>query len=125
MEFGPTLSEILDLLNKGSKDPAWAAHISGADPETHMVDLLAPAKTDRLTKRELNSLEKAYSQLRGMTFGQLSNYCHDKFTEWHNPGKKTLAIKYEDILAAVGRDGDFVQAIRDQQEVKRNIQSVA
>ena len=123
MKYGPILSELLDLLNKGSENPNWANNISVAEPGTHIVRLLEPAKTDHLTKREIATLEKAFASLQGMSFTQLSEFCHKQFREWSDPGDGALLITYEAMLKAAGRDEGFIEAIAEQQESEKAIRN--
>jgi len=103
MRHGPVLSEILDLINEGSR-PGEASFWSRAvsSPTNYEVRLNAECSADDLSDAEEAVLEEIFSQFGGVEPWALVDRLHRTLPEW-TPTNGAVPIQYRDILLKAGR----------------------
>ena len=106
MERGPVLSQLLDLV-KGIdlRAPEWSKYIQRQE---FNVQLVTDPRNDRLSRYEIELLEKVAQQHRMRDEWAMVDLTHT-LPEWlkNNPGKSVKDIPLADILEAVGRSDDL------------------
>lgn len=102
MKNGPVLSAVLDLINHGpvrEPDSAWFTLIDA--PNNYRVSLKTDsAPTDKLSRYEVELLNRTYNQYGHMDRWKLVELLHRILPEWQNPGGGAYPIEYADILRA-------------------------
>ena len=115
MENGPVLSKTYDLMKGAAlEDRAyWEQHITDAKRGEFEIKLKQKAATDHLSKTEIDTLDAIDSKFGSFSWGQLVEYCHT-LPEWKNPGKSSVLIQVESVLAAVGKSKEEISEIQSQ-----------
>jgi uncharacterized phage-associated protein len=105
MDYGPILSQTLNLINgtQSSKD-GWKHWIS--DRANYKVKLVREfskrEELDEISNAEIDTLKAIWKQFGKLDQFQLSDYCHENCGEWTHPQGSSTPIAYEDVLRAVG-----------------------
>jgi len=117
MKHGPVLSEVLDLINEGSRsDGPWVEYVS--PPQGYDVALnVAEPETDELSKYELRVLEKIHTRFGKMDKWDLVQWLHDNIPEWIDPKGSALTIEYADVLRNNDVSERDIQRIREDAEL--------
>lgn len=110
MQFGPVLSNSLDLL-RGDATDCWKDFIEESAP--HTVKLLQECGTDRLSEAEEDLAHEIFA-----TYGTVSRWDLVKLTHTFKEYKETdndnrrWPIENIDILRAVGKSQDEAESIQ-------------
>jgi uncharacterized phage-associated protein len=111
MKYGPVLSHTLDLINGNVRSSEyWDEVIS--DRENHEVALRrSVAKSDfsELSREEGNSLDTVFQKFGHLDKWALVDYTHT-LKEWSDPGEGAAPITPSEILAALGKSADEIEA---------------
>lgn len=114
MDYGPVLSEVLNLVKGEHADEAvWSEFIR---KDGYAVALEKDPGVLSLSRHEIARLTKTAEEYRNLDDWEIVAQTHE-FDEWKNnrtPGTSTT-IPLEDILRAVGR-GDEVESILEEAE---------
>jgi len=115
MKNGPVLTRTYDLTKGGAMEyrSYWERYISNAPTGSTDVSLIKESSTDRLSKREIQTLDEIFDRFHDFTWKQLVDYCH-KLPEWKNPGDSSATIDFKDILKALGKSEDEISEIESQ-----------
>ena len=127
MNYGPVLSEVLDLVNGQHPDEAiWSEFIR---KDGYAVALDKDPGVLALSRREIAKLTETAEEYRTWDDWQIVNHTHS-FDEWKQnnvPGTSTT-IPLEDILRAVGRTdevGIILQEAEETVALRRLLSSAA
>jgi uncharacterized phage-associated protein len=135
MDFGPVLSNTLNLLRGKRKSADWESYISKdvghsvglADESLLHEGLQIGVCFGKLSRAEIKILEEVHSRYGHMNEFDLSEYTH-KLPEWKNPHGSSIPIKVETILLAVGKSRDAIdeiaEEIREREEQDRALAAV-
>lgn len=114
MERGPVLSQIFDFVSQKKQhlppSPQWHNFIRRPAPYVYTVRFSAPPDTSALSEAEVALIDEVFAQHRNKSEDDLVKLTHD-LPEWHNPGKSSVSIPFEDILKAGKKDGKQIDAI--------------
>lgn len=106
MDYGPVLSQTLNLINGAVRpqEGGWNHWI--ADKAGYEISLRRKASRDaldELSDADLDVLNAVYAKFRRMDQWKLRDYTHRYCPEWTDPEGSSLPIEYVDIFKALGR----------------------
>lgn len=114
MDYGPVLMSVYDLIRGRRVSTEWHNYIhSFPQKSSHQYEVWLLSSPPRLRKLSVGEEEliremfAKYGHLDGFTLAKMS---HD-FPEWQDPKGSTIPIDFEDILKALGYDGDDISRI--------------
>ena len=115
MDNGPVLEGVYNLIEgSGYCQPTWAKHFLVQD---YRVKLVEDPGVGMLSRYELRKLHEVWKEHTAKNDWMIVNDTHE-FEEW----KKNFAsgtarrISVEDILRAVGREGDIEEITKEEKE---------
>jgi uncharacterized phage-associated protein len=117
MDYGPVLSEVLDLLHYGpdyDKDNPWLKYISA--PKNYTVELLNDPGVDELCEAEEDIIREVYRNYGQLDRFYLADLTHHIFPEWRNPYGSAIPIRIEDIFRALGKSEEQIEEIHRNME---------
>jgi uncharacterized phage-associated protein len=122
MKHGPVLSQTLNLINGSYRDAIyWDGLISAR--ENNKVALRRPL-TERdsgdLSRSGLEAMGAVYDQFGRWNRWKLVDYTHT-LPEWIDPGDSAVPIHPKDILAAVGKGPEEIEACLHNMEEDRKL----
>jgi uncharacterized phage-associated protein len=103
MKHGPVLSEVLDLINEGSRPGEaadWSRTISA--PSDYEVRLNAECPAEDLSDMEEAVLREVFAEYGHMDPWELVDLLHEILPEWQRTNS-AIPIQYRDILLREGR----------------------
>ena len=108
MDKGPVLSNVLDLINNGSRPPAespWGDLIS--EPHSHSVSLISAEEPpdEELSRAEEELIDEIYAKFGSLSPWALVDFVHEL------PEGSAIPISYRDILHAVGKSDEDAVSI--------------
>jgi uncharacterized phage-associated protein len=126
MKHGPVLSRVLDLINHGpdpGDDSKWARLIS--PPAGYEVSLQAAGAPpdDELSRAEVELIDDVYREHGHKNRWQLVEMLHG-FPEWQGPEETSTSVEYDDVLQALGKPPEDIEAIREELESVAAIERV-
>jgi uncharacterized phage-associated protein len=114
MDRGPVLSEILNLITWGHREPTpWDEAISV--PQGYQVSLLADPGEEELSQYESDLLEQVFARFGSWDRWDLVDYTHE-LPEWSDPSGSSLPIDARVILQEAGRSDEEIHGIASQVE---------
>ena len=126
MDQGPVPSLTLSFLNgeKRNGDDGWDKWVS--DKADHKVALKERAETaalDELSKAELDILANVWEKFGHMSKWELVDHLHDPAhcAEWKDPDGSSIAIAYEQIFLALGKQPEIASELAKRIEEQRAI----
>ena len=121
MKHGPVLSRVLDLINHGPDPGAiseWDHLISpphGADGKDVSLRSEDAPPDDELSRAEVELIDEVYREHGHKNRWQLVRMLHG-FPEWQDPEETSTAVEYDDVLEALGKSPDDIEAIKEELE---------
>lgn len=126
MPHGPVLSQTLDLINGAteSKPEGWEHWI--ADRAEHQVSVRRGVSVSRdslldLSDADVDTLATTWAQFGQMTKWQLRDYTHQHCPEWKDPAGSSNPIRYQDVLVALNKSPEQVQALTERRNTQIGI----
>ena len=118
MDWGPVLSEIVDLLTMepepGTDGRAWREYVS--EPAKYKVKgQKSDPEVGELSDYEIAILDQIDTEFGSMDRFELSNLTHD-LPEWRHPQGSSQPIDPADILRHVGKTPEEIAEIADAAE---------
>jgi uncharacterized phage-associated protein len=115
MKHGPVLSEVLDRISEEpiSGKTFWTQHIS--EPQGYAVALREDPSNDQLSIAEEELIGETFEKFGRLNEWKLVDLVHT-FAEWQDPQGGALEIQYADILKAVNKTPEEIQAIEGELE---------
>lgn len=115
MEYGPVLSEVLNLMTFGDHDSAWKQYVSAPYGDYMVSATRDGLPVDALSEYETDLLERLVERYRAMDRWKLVRLTHE-LPEWTDPGRSSLPIDPRRILEEAGLPADEIQGIAEQAE---------
>lgn len=112
MPHGPVLSRTYNLMNGEIPSEYWAKHISKRTQNEISLVVENPPE-DRLSEADKSLIREIYRQHGNKTGWELREFSHT-LPEWQDPAGSSIPIDYCDILRAVGRNEDDIEAIEEE-----------
>ncbi|MEI7836535.1 MAG: Panacea domain-containing protein [Planctomycetota bacterium] len=113
LDKGPILSRTYDMIKGTDPDaPSWQKVFQN---RFYLVIQQADVGVDLLTRYEAGKLQAVVGKYRDMDDEELSALTHT-LPEYKNPNGGSIPITLDDILRAVGREGDIDSIKRDAHE---------
>jgi len=112
MPYGPVLSKTLDLINGNVRyADAWKALISAkADNKVALCNTTVDVEDlDELVTEEMSVFDKVFDKFGGFDKWKLVDYTHT-LPEWKDPGKSVIPIHPREILEALGKTDEEIEA---------------
>lgn len=110
MEWGPTLSTLLNKTKRPERETVWAEYISA--PKKYDVTLLVEDfQTDELSRFELRTLDAVDGKFGTWDVFELSDWMHKNLREYEHPGKSSKTIPPERVLRVEGRTTEEVEDV--------------
>lgn len=106
MDYGPVLSEVLDLVKVGGSLWSGAVEKDGYD-----VALTQKPDLGALSQEEIDLLVEAFEVYKTLTQWKLCDLTH-RLPEWTDPKGGAVDITAEEILSALGRKDEEVEEAR-------------
>jgi uncharacterized phage-associated protein len=131
MQHGPVLSRTLDYINgaQESVEGGWETWI--ADRANHNVALRDPScirTVDEdlleLSDSDIEVLRETWQKFGHMTKYQLRDFTHFHCPEWSDPEGSSVAVSYEQLLAALKFPPDKIQSILEHLEERSKLSSL-
>ena len=118
LPLGPTPENTYDLI-KGKYGETWSRIFSERIRGNHFIRLERKnVEYDELSQAEIDLAMQVFEKIHPLTFGQIKEIVH-QFPEHKDPEGSSHPIDIEDILKAVGWDGD------DLEDIKMELQAAA
>jgi hypothetical protein len=115
MKYGPVISEVLDLVT-GMPDPTdagyWAGHIS--EPAHYVLQLTADPGNDELSEAEEEVIGAVFKKFGGYNQFDLASRLHQLLEEWQPVEHGRIPITYGDILRAIKKSPEEIEAIEGE-----------
>jgi uncharacterized phage-associated protein len=109
MDYGPVLSEVLTLVKRGERPGSvWSAAIR---TEHYEVSLESKPDLGSISQEEIDLLIEAAEIYKKLDQWKLCDMTHG-LPEWKDPKGSAIDISPEDILRALGRQGEEVEESR-------------
>lgn len=118
MPYGPALSTTLDLVRRRLRpehSSYWYNYIS--TPERYSVSLQKPVSPDMLSDAEIDLLHEVHAEYGDVQEFDLVVLSH-LLPEWKDPHGSSVAIDYEDVLRASGKDEEEISAILSELDLQ-------
>jgi uncharacterized phage-associated protein len=103
MNYGPVLSEVLDLVKCGGS--LWS---EGVEKEGYEVHLKGTVNVGALSQEEIDLLREAAELYKQLDQWKLCDLTHS-LPEWKDPKGSAIDIALDDILRALGKDDEEVE----------------
>ena len=87
--------------NDLKSDDYWHQFIAKDDFD---VCLIKNPGTDFLSKREMDELASIDKEFKKYSYGKMIDYCHDHFSEWHDPKGSSEYLPIETIVENIYKD---------------------
>jgi uncharacterized phage-associated protein len=110
MNYGPVLSEVLDLVKRGGPD--WSEVVEKVDRE---VRLKGEPDLGPLSEDEIGILLEAVEVYRTLDRWKLCEFTHG-LPEWQDPKGGAIDITPEDILRALGKTDEAAEETRQESQ---------
>lgn len=120
MEHGPTLSQLLNLVNQREiNNEEWDKYIQR---DGHNIRLIKDPGNGKLCRYEIDLLRKIWSQYREKGEWEVALES-EELPEWkkNNPGKSSKFIPLSDVLEAIGKSGwleEICEAAQENSEIE-------
>lgn len=104
MDCGQVVSNVYNEIkneNDLKSDDYWHQFIEKDD---YAVRLLNDPGTDYLSKREMDELASIDKEFKRYSFGRMIDYCHEHFSEWHDPKGSSEYLPIETIVENIYSD---------------------
>ena len=108
MDYGPVLSEVLDLVRNGG--PIWSEVV---EKEDHDVRLKGDPDIGALSEEEVSILREAIEVHKTLDRWKLCDFTH-ALPEWKDPKGSAIDITPEDIFRALGKGDEAVEDARQE-----------
>lgn len=124
MDKGPVVSRILDL---ATEDPVpnqshyWNEHISA--PNNYEIFLIKDAGRDELSDVEISIIEEIFKIHGSKSRWQLVKFTHT-LPEWKDPNGGSIPIHTAEILNALGKTPEEVEAVNEELFELANIDKI-
>lgn len=119
MENGPVLSRVLNIINYGkapvrikSLNAYWYEYIS--EPDNYEIELINNPGTDKLSKNEINLIDKIYDEFGEFDRWDLVEICHDILPEWENVEKTSKPITINKIFEVEQKPLEEIERIEEE-----------
>jgi uncharacterized phage-associated protein len=124
MDYGPVLSSTYDLIKGSSSQRGdfWRAYIATLNNQT-LVLKGKPPKIKKLSKAEIEVLERIFECYKRYDSISLSRICH-KLPEYRDPRGSSIPISLSEILAALEYDQSDIERIDSELKEEASIQAV-
>jgi hypothetical protein len=114
MKSGMVLSHTYNLIKKDPHDAKlrtyWSSYVS--DQEDTDVRLLKDTPTDELSDIEIELLGQVFDEFA--PFGLKLIDIHHELPEWSDPGRSSIRVSIEEILAALGKTKGQISEIEKE-----------
>jgi len=114
MDKGPVLSHVLDRINEGpfpGDASFWAQHITSSGG--YEVTLTIDPDGELLSEAEDELLDKIFKVYGHLSRWEIVDLVHT-LPEWKDPDGGAIPIHYADILKALNKDQEDIDAIVDE-----------
>lgn len=127
MNKGPVLSNVLELMQGGSKSGVWNHWVSEA-PVRYEVSLACQEHDrecfDELSDADIDVLDAVWQEFGHLTRWQLVDYTHEHCPEWHDPRGSMRPIRPQDIFQALGRSDEEADELSSDIFQRRELKQV-
>lgn len=116
MKHGPVLSRVFDLVSQKKQDhpkSLWHNFIPRPAPYVFTVRFSGVPETAALSEAEVALIDEVFAQYRGKSESDLVELTH-QLPEWRAPGKTSVPIPFEKILAVGKKSVADIAAIADE-----------
>ena len=117
MQHGPVPTETYNCIKgeRGQCGTDWPQLVSPKsgpqNRDLRLVRNIEIDELDELSEAEVEILEAIWGRFGHMTAAQLRDWTHDNCPEWVDPGRTSVAIRYEDIFKALGKKRSEISAL--------------
>ena len=116
MQHGPVVSRSLNLINSdATPDDAviWDQYIS--ERNDHSVSLRDQVNFSSLSRAESGVVDNVFEQFGHMSEWELRDYTH-RLPEWEDPAGTSIPLSHKQILLALGKSEEEIEAIASELE---------
>ena len=124
MRYGPVLSVTLNYMKgKFPPDNGWDKWVSSI--QEHKVSLARQYCTEDLnllSDATLKILAEVWEEFSNIDEWEISDYTHQNFPEWQDPGDSSEKITYKKLLDALGygeKSAKIAEELEAQQQVRK------
>jgi len=123
MKNGPVLSTIYDIIqDKNWQSGEWHKFIISSG---YSIELINDPGLDHLSSSIVTKLREVHARYSDKNTWEVVDATHE-FPEWtkHRPVAEPVPIRLEDILEAMGAEEGTLEAIREEEAIRRHMGQV-
>jgi hypothetical protein len=123
LPHGPTPSHTYDLVKDRTQGKTWEQYFSDLQTRTVIRLENEGADNSELSRAEMALIRDIFNTHGGKSFAELRDLVHS-FPEFQDPAGSSVTIDYEDILKAVGWDGNELEDIKKELAAVANFEKM-